>query len=508
MSEAPLPIAPGEILCGKYRIDSVLGRGGMGIVLAATHIQLDQRVAIKFLVAGGLDATMRERFAREARAVSKIQSEHVARVTDVGILDSGIPYTVMEYLAGEDLAKTLRTRGPLPMAEAVTYILQACEALAEAHRAGIVHRDLKPANLFLARRADGSTRVKLLDFGISKFAAGSADGGLTNGETLFGSPAYMPPEQLRSAHDVDSRGDLWSLGATLFELLGGRPPFCAKTLPELCARILEARAPELMSVLRNAPAGLAAAVGRCLAKEPAARFATVAELAEALEPFAAEEGRLSVKRIVRILGAVGPSGQAQTEANHGVDVEIRRLQDATTMRSEQGVVVPAHVRGTMAGHDLARAAVALDGLRKRSVMSLGAFLAFGAGAVSLGAVAAAGALQTGSRHPAKRALAVESSESSGFGATASSATVPVNAHIDEPSSPVVGAPAPSFAAEARAASSGTARSLAKYAASPTASAPRDTEQKKTKPPQHPSPASSQTSVPTTLPGTEGFGDRK
>jgi eukaryotic-like serine/threonine-protein kinase len=322
-----LPVEPGDLVADKYRIELVLGRGGMGVVFAATHIQLEQRVAIKFLVEGASLPEMRERFAREARAASKIRSEHVARVLDVGALEGGTPYTVMEYLAGEDLSKALRSRGALPVAEAVGYVLQACEALAEAHVAGIVHRDIKPANMFLAQRADGSIALKLLDFGISKVTTPGAHGVVTQGTAVMGSPTYMPPEQLRSARDVDARGDLWSLGATLFELVAGRPPFRGETLTELCARIIESPAPDLESFLPDAPPGLTAVLHRCLAKDPANRFANVAEVAAALEPFGPIDARVSVERAARVLGAA-----AAKRPSAPIDSGTHRLQDAETMR--------------------------------------------------------------------------------------------------------------------------------------------------------------------------------
>src|SRR3954465_531507 len=159
----------GQILAGKFRIERVLGQGGMGVVVAATHLQLDQRVALKFLLPEALsNPEAVERFAREARAAVKIKSEHVARVADVGTLESGAPYMVMEYLEGSDLATWLQQRGKLPVEQAIEFVLQACEAIAEAHALGIVHRDLKPANLFVIQRADGVLAVKVLDFGISK----------------------------------------------------------------------------------------------------------------------------------------------------------------------------------------------------------------------------------------------------------------------------------------------------------------------------------------------------
>ncbi|MBM4363359.1 MAG: serine/threonine protein kinase, partial [Deltaproteobacteria bacterium] len=242
---------PGEVLAGKYRVERVLGQGGMGVVVQAMHLQLEERVAVKFLLPEyAVHAEASTRFLREARAAVKIKSEHVARVIDVGTLESGAPYMVMEYLAGRDLADVLEQRGPLPVEEVVEYVLQACEALAEAHALGIVHRDLKPANLFLTKRADGSAQVKVLDFGISKAGVSSdsgADQSLTKTSAMMGSPLYMSPEQMRSARSVDARSDLWSLGAILFELMAGRPPFSGESLPELLARVLTDPAPALKS---------------------------------------------------------------------------------------------------------------------------------------------------------------------------------------------------------------------------------------------------------------------
>ncbi len=331
MKQAGHAIAPGAIIAGKYRVESVLGRGGMGIVVAAMHVQLEQRVAIKLLLQDSFDASTRERFAREARAASKIRSEHVAHVLDVGELDSGHPYIVMEYLAGEDLARRLRIGGALPVVEAVSYVLQACEALVEAHVAGIVHRDLKPANVFLARRADGSVTVKLLDFGVSKVSAGGPEGVITAGETIVGSPAYMPPEQIRSSRAVDARGDLWSLGIMLFELVAGKLPFRADTLPELCVRILESPTPDLAEMAPDTPKGLGDVLRRCLEKNPDARFASLAELAAALEPFGPPEGRISVERVSRILGAPPPTSRIPRTTHP--DSATLKLQEAATLKS-------------------------------------------------------------------------------------------------------------------------------------------------------------------------------
>ena len=209
-------IEPGQILAGKFQIERVLGRGGMGVVVAAQHLQLGQLVALKFLLPEALrNPEVTERFLREARAAVRLKSEHVGRVIDVGTLDDGAPYLVMEYLEGQDLDSFREEHERLPVAQVVSFVLQASEAIAEAHSIGIIHRDLKPANLFLTVRADGSPTVKVLDFGIAKATEGSEDFSLTKTATVMGSPAYMSPEQLRSARDVDARSDIWAIGVIL-----------------------------------------------------------------------------------------------------------------------------------------------------------------------------------------------------------------------------------------------------------------------------------------------------
>ena len=303
------PVTEGEILAGKYRVERVLGIGGMGVVVAAHHIQLDKRVALKFLLPEATtNAEVVARFAREARAAVKIESEHVARVIDVGAMESGAPYMVMEYLVGSDLAQRLVEHGAMPIEEAIDYLLQACEAIAEAHAAGIVHRDLKPANLFLTRRADGSSLVKVLDFGISKatLPAGSQpDMSLTKTASVMGSPLYMAPEQMRSTRSVDARADIWALGVILYELLSGKVPFEATTMPELCAMVLTETPAPLRDKRPDTPPGLWLIIERCLQKDPAQRFGNVSELANALASFAPARSRLSIDRISKVLRAAG-----------------------------------------------------------------------------------------------------------------------------------------------------------------------------------------------------------
>lgn len=304
-------VRPGDVLAGKFRIERVLGQGGMGVVVSAHHLQLDERIAIKFLLPQALEsAEAVARFAREARAAVKIKSEHVARVIDVGTLETGSPYMVMEYLHGRDLSQLVQQRGPLTIEEATEYVLQACEAIAEAHSLGIIHRDLKPQNLFLINRADGSPCIKVLDFGISKVTSigggsSGSDMSMTKTTAVMGSPLYMSPEQMTSSRDVDPRTDIWALGVILYELLTARVPFSADTVPQLCAMILQSSAPPLRNFRPDAPEGLQNVLLRSLEKDPTRRYKNVAEFAAALLPYAPRSARTSVERVSRVLGAAG-----------------------------------------------------------------------------------------------------------------------------------------------------------------------------------------------------------
>jgi serine/threonine-protein kinase len=297
------PVKPGDVLAEKYRVERVLGVGGMGVVVAATHIELEQRVALKFLLpeAAG-SAELEERFVREGKAVAKLRSEHVTKILDVGRLETGAPYMVMELLEGRDLGTVLREARPLRVEEAAGFVLQACEAVAEAHAAGIVHRDLKPANLFLTRRVDGSGLVKVLDFGISKSLDPAVAGGLslTHTSAVLGSPMYMSPEQLRNARNVDARCDIWALGVIVYELLARRTPFLADTLTELCFKVAQETPPRLKELRPEVPDELDAVVMRCLEKDPDKRIGSVAELARAIAPFAPASERALADRISNI----------------------------------------------------------------------------------------------------------------------------------------------------------------------------------------------------------------
>ena len=298
---APAELAPGAIVATKYRVERPIGQGGMGIVVEATRLDDDTRVAIKVLNADALkNAETVARFEREARAVAKIGGDHVARIYEVGDLGDGAKFIVMEYLEGQDLAVLIRQRGALPVAEAIDYIAQACVALADAHAVGVVHRDLKPGNLFLTRGARGEPLVKLLDFGIAKSIGTAKDEGeatLTTTESFVGSPVYMSPEQMMSPKKVDCRADIWSLGVTLYRLLTRRVPFEGDTPMEICGLILSGAKPiPLSQVLADVPATLDAAVLKCLQREPSQRFRNVADLAAALAPFGSPSAAASASR--------------------------------------------------------------------------------------------------------------------------------------------------------------------------------------------------------------------
>ena len=296
-----MPVEIGEVLAGKYKVEDVLGVGGMGVVVAARHMQLEQRVALKFLRPEAMQSKEAvERFLREARNAVRLRSEHIAKVTDVGTLDSGAPYMVMEYLDGADLSRVVQATGSITIEEAVYFLLQACEAIAEAHSLGIIHRDLKPQNLFVTRRVDGKPLVKVLDFGISKSIDTQSGLSLTRTSSIMGSPLYMSPEQMRSSKNVDQRSDIWALGVILYELLTGHVPFEAESVPELCLKVVQDQPASPKSVRAEIAEGLNAVVLKCLEKDANNRFSNVAELAAALEPYS-DVARGSSERIASTL---------------------------------------------------------------------------------------------------------------------------------------------------------------------------------------------------------------
>jgi eukaryotic-like serine/threonine-protein kinase len=306
-SHEPGELAPGDVIDGKYRIEGVLGRGGMGTVLSAVHLKLKFEVAIKVLKASMLSRRdIVGRFMREARAAARIKSPHVVSVLDVGGLPSGEPFIVMERLHGNDLSVELARRGRLPILEAVDYTIEICEAVAHAHATGVVHRDLKPANVFLCKAAHAPVCVKVLDFGISKISDPGGESGLdfsTEVQSWLGTPRYMAPEQITLGRKVDERADIWAIGTLLYELISGHPPFQDKSLEVLCKRLLEETPRPLQDEsIDRLPRGLGEVVARCLEKSPAERYRTVGMLARAIAPHASRSKESTLQRIGALPG--------------------------------------------------------------------------------------------------------------------------------------------------------------------------------------------------------------
>ena len=302
--------ADGHLVAGKYKVLGLLGRGGMAEVYAAEHLQLHHTVAIKFLSPrADFNSQMITRFLQEARATVRLTSEHVTRVLDLGTLDSGLPYIVMEHLEGHDFNHLIETRGRFSVTETVASIVQACEALAEAHAMGVVHRDLKPSNLFLTQRPDDRWFVKVLDFGIAKIHEECGGQGITTTSDVFGTPSYMSPEQIRSAKQVDARTDIWSLGLILAECLTGKAVYRGPTKFGILTAIVADPVPSLHLEEVGAPPELEEVIVRCLQKDPADRYQSVAELAQALLPFAGDESASVAKRIGRMVEDASARGQ-------------------------------------------------------------------------------------------------------------------------------------------------------------------------------------------------------
>ncbi len=320
----------GDVIVGKYRLEQVAGEGGMGIVYAAQHLVLKQRVAVKVLRPdAAVSEHVVERFSREAQAAARIMSEHVARVMDAGSTATGAPFLVMEYLEGCDLEELLSVEGPLPLTDVVDYLLQALEALAHAHAVGLVHRDIKPANLFLACRADGGNVIKMLDFGISKTMKSRPEERVLTGQAVLGSPVYMSPEQLRNAKDIDARADIWSLGVVAYELLSGEPPFDGDGVGEIFAAILEKDAEPLHTKNWRLPPELSAVIAKCLQRKPEDRWNDAAEVAKALKPFGSGTYTPLVERAEQVLARAKLMKVPETPAS------ARRIVDAIALVAER-----------------------------------------------------------------------------------------------------------------------------------------------------------------------------
>ncbi len=357
----------GTVIAGKYRVERVIGQGGMGVVLAARHLGLDEMVAVKLIREERAEGSAAlARFQREARAAARIKSEHVARVLDVDQLPEGAPYIVMELIDGTDLHALVKRRGPLPPDEAVTYIIQACEGLAEAHALGMVHRDLKLKNLFLTKRRDGRALIKVIDFGVVKFSPlgddddTAFDGSisqlerqrareatLTGAAVLVGSVHYMAPEQIRASNVVNAQADVWSLGVCLYTLLTGALPFDGDTVAAVCAAIQGRPPPDVRELAQHAHPDIATAVMRALEKDVRRRFANVAELAAAIAPHGLDHA--APTRIEAIL-------QSDVRPNAAAFITSSEPDRGSTMTSGNAVsgrvesTIDAAAIGSLASH--------------------------------------------------------------------------------------------------------------------------------------------------------------
>jgi serine/threonine-protein kinase len=286
------PVVAGTLLGGRYVVGEILAEGGMGVVCLGRHIELGHLVAIKFLRPDICDRpSIVQRFLNEAKAAASLRSDHAVRVLDVGQLDSGRPYLVMEHLAGEDLDRLIERGGPLDADVAVDYVLEACTALAEAHAKGIVHRDIKPENLFLADAGAGHRTIKVVDFGLAKRIASACQMGLTGPRESMGSPGYMSPEQITLPREVDARTDIWSVGVTLYRLITGSLPFEGDTVTEIYAHVLNTEPRPIYSVRRGLDRELDSIVRRCLKKDVERRYQSVVDLSKALASYRDRYGR-------------------------------------------------------------------------------------------------------------------------------------------------------------------------------------------------------------------------
>ena len=344
-----LPVGVGDLVAGKYRVEERIGSGAMGVVFAARHVELGERVALKFLnPIYGESEEARSRFSREAKNTFSLKSEHVARVLDVGKLDSGDPFIVMEFLDGRTLRAHVEENGRLPRDESVSIVHQICEGVADAHTRGIVHRDLKPENVFLTKLASGSSLVKVLDFGISKLTeesriaarkegvrSGSRELAITAQDQILGTPRFMAPEQVRTSGTASTASDVWSVGVIAYWLLCGEYPYDGGSSQLTLVKLLsEENAKDIATLVPDLDPALARMVMKCLDRTVANRFEDADALRRAIRPFA----RASVAMTRR-----EPTPPTQRSA---LGLEVASSNEPASPRVVEAVVAPETIRET------------------------------------------------------------------------------------------------------------------------------------------------------------------
>jgi len=342
MEEDPSALEPGTVLAGRFRVVRCMGVGGMGAVYEIEHELTKHRRALKLLHAVmAQNSAVVERFLREASAAGRVGNPHIVETFDAGTLESGEPYLVMEMLRGQTLSDRI-ARGPMPIAEVVDLVGQACEGVQAAHDAGIIHRDLKPDNLFVVD-VEGRPFVKILDFGISKFDPGKTGGlALTQEGAALGTPYYMSPEQIRGEIKLDARTDVYALGVILYECIAGQRPFEAEALTQLAVLIHVGKPLALAQLRPDVPPGLADVVARAMATDPAQRISTARELRTELERF----GAISFKGTAARLGPspslppAAASVAARSLATSAAGVSVRAAT-GTQAPKGQGAVIAA-----------------------------------------------------------------------------------------------------------------------------------------------------------------------